>query len=441
MIRKIDSESKECREFIEELFLRRTLIPEQVLETVSNIIDEVREKGDDALLSFTLRFDGVEMDAKMLKVSVPEMEDAVKKTDASLLRVIARAAENIRKFHERQKSESWFYTGENGEILGQRHTPMERVGIYVPGGTAPLVSSVLMTAIPAKVAGVERVIMATPPQKDGSINPAVLAAAQATGVDEVYRIGGAQAVAAMAFGTETIPWVDKIVGPGNIYVATAKKLVYGTVGIDMVAGPSEITVIADDTAKPEFVAADLLSQAEHDEMAASILLTDSDEIAEAVVSELRKQLQLLDRRQTAEKSLRNYGAIIVVNGINSAVELANMIAPEHLELCVREPFRLLGMVKNAGAVFLGSNSPEPVGDYIAGPNHVLPTGGTARFFSPLGVYDFIKRTSVIYYTPEALASVTDDVIKLAEAEGLDAHANSVRTRSSRDTGSDGNKGR
>jgi histidinol dehydrogenase len=441
MIRKIDSESKECREFIEKLFLRRTLIPEQVLETVSNIIDEVREKGDDALLSFTLRFDGVEMDAKMLKVSVPEMEDAVKKTDASLLRVIARAAENIRKFHERQKSESWFYTGENGEILGQRHTPMERVGIYVPGGTAPLVSSVLMTAIPAKVAGVERVIMATPPQKDGSINPAVLAAAQATGVDEVYRIGGAQAVAAMAFGTETIPWVDKIVGPGNIYVATAKKLVYGTVGIDMVAGPSEITVIADDTAKPEFVAADLLSQAEHDEMAASILLTDSDEIAEAVVSELRKQLQLLDRRQTAEKSLRNYGAIIVVNGINSAVELANMIAPEHLELCVREPFRLLGMVKNAGAVFLGSNSPEPVGDYIAGPNHVLPTGGTARFFSPLGVYDFIKRTSVIYYTPEALASVTDDVIKLAEAEGLDAHANSVRTRSSRDTGSDGNKGR
>ena len=247
MIRKIDSESKECREFIEELFLRRTLIPEQVLETVSNIIDEVREKGDDALLSFTLRFDGVEMDAKMLKVSVPEMEDAVKNR-CKPLRVIARAAENIRKFHERQKSESWFYTGENGEILGQRHTPMERVGIYVPGGTAPLVSSVLMTAIPAKVAGVERVIMATPPQKDGSINPAVLAAAQAAGVDEVYRIGGAQAVAAMAFGTDTIPWVDKIVGPGNIYVTTAKKLVYGTVGIDMVAGPSEITVIADDTA-------------------------------------------------------------------------------------------------------------------------------------------------------------------------------------------------
>ena len=389
------------------------------METVSNIIDEVREKGDDALLSFTLRFDGVKMDAKMLKVSAPEMEDAVKKTDAILLRVSARAAENIRKFHERQKAESWFYTGENGEILGQRHTPMERVGIYVPGGTAPLVSSVLMTAIPAKVAGVERVIMATPPQRTGRLTRRCLQPRKRPG-GRSLQDRGAQAVAAMAFGTETIPWVDKIVGPGNIYVATAKKLVYGTVGIDMVAGPVEITVIADDTAKPEFVAADLLSQAEHDEMAASVLLTDSDEIAEAVVSELRKQLQLLDRRQTAEKSLRNYGAIIVVNGINSAVELANMIAPEHLELCVREPFRLLGMVKNAGAVFLGSNSPEPVGDYIAGPNHVLPTGGTARFFSPLGVYDFIKRTSVIYYTPEALVSVMDDVIRLAEAEGLDA---------------------
>lgn len=433
MIRIINSSSRECSEYTDKLDSRRRKVPEQILKKVSDIIEKVREKGNEAVLDYTLRFDGVRMDAGMIRVDDREIRNACAVVEPDLLRAIKKAAYNIREFHKRQRQESWFYTGEKGEILGQRLSAIQRVGLYVPGGTAPLVSSVLMNAIPAKVAGVDRIIMATPPQGDGSVNPAILAAANEAGVDEVYRMGGAQAIAALAYGTETIPWVHKIVGPGNIYVAMAKKMVYGTVDIDMIAGPSEIAIIADESATPSYIAADMLSQAEHDEMAAAVLLTGSKGVAEEVKAEIDIQLECLDRKEIAKASLREYGSIIVTSCINEAVDIANAIAPEHLELCVKEPFKLLGAVRNAGAVFLGNSSPEPVGDYMAGPNHVLPTGGTACFFSPLGVYDFIKRTGVVYYTPEALSSVTKDIIRLAEAEGLSAHANSIRIRSEEDT--------
>ena len=399
-----------------------------VVKTVEEIISKVRSEGDRALLEYTYQFDGVRMDAASMKVSRQETEAAYEKVDPALLDVIRRAKGNIEAFHQKQKENSWFTTGDDGIVLGQLYRPLETVGIYVPGGTAALSSTVLMSAVPAKVAGVEKVIMATPPRSDGSVEPAVLAAAVEAGVSEVYKIGGAQAIAAMAFGTETVPRADKLFGPGNIYVATAKRLVFGYCDIDMFAGPSEIAVVADDTANPVYVAADLLSQAEHDRMAAAILVTPSEKLAAAVKKEIEKQYQRLSRKEILDVSLTDYGAAIIVNDIDEAINLVNSIAPEHLELCIEEPFGKLPFVKNAGAVFLGHWSPEPLGDYFAGPNHVLPTGGTARFFSPLGVADFVKKSSIISYTKKALEKAAGDVMLFAESEGLDAHANAIGVR-------------
>ena len=345
-----------------------------------------------------------------------------------MVEVIKKSGANIIAFHERQKENSWFTTGQDGILLGQLCRPIEIAGIYVPGGTAALTSSVLMNALPAKVAGVNRIIMAAPPDSNGKIDPAMLVAAQESGVTEIYKIGGAQAVAAMAYGTGTVPAVDKIFGPGNIYVSTAKRLVYGICDIDMFAGPSEITVVADDTANPAYVAADLLSQAEHDELSAPILVTPSAKLAEAVADEIEKQYGRLSRKSILDRSLGGYGAAVIVNDLDEAMDVVNRIAPEHLELCIEDPFSRLAYVKNAGAVFLGHWSPEPVGDYYAGPNHVLPTGGTARFFSPLNVADFMKKTSVISYTRQAFFKASEDVIRFAEYEKLDGHANAIRVR-------------
>jgi len=398
-----------------------------IMKTVGEVISSVRQKGDEALMEYASRFDNVKLTAETMRVSKEEMAEAYSRVDGELIEVIRKAKANIEAFHAKQKENSWFSSEKDGVILGQLYRPMEIVGVYVPGGTAAYPSSVLMNVVPAKVAGVPKVVMVTPPKKEG-INPAVLVAANEAGVDEIYRIGGAQAVAALAFGTESIPKVDKIVGPGNIYVATAKRMVYGYCDIDAVAGPSEITVVADETANPCFVAADMLSQAEHDVMASAILITISERLAEEVKKELEKQASRLSRKEIIEKSLENYGAIIITESLEKAMEVANRIAPEHLELCVQEPFSLLGSVRNAGAIFLGNYSSEPLGDYFAGPNHVLPTSGTARFFSPLNVGDFIKKSSIISYSAKALGSVKDDVIRFAEAEGLTAHANAIRIR-------------
>lgn len=398
-----------------------------IMKTVGEVISSVRQKGDEALMEYASRFDNVKLTAETMRVSKEEMAEAYSRVDGELIEVIRKAKANIEAFHAKQKENSWFSSEKDGVILGQLYRPMEIVGVYVPGGTAAYPSSVLMNVVPAKVAGVPKVVMVTPPKKEG-INPAVLVAANEAGVDEIYRIGGAQAVAALAFGTESIPKVDKIVGPGNIYVATAKRMVYGYCDIDAVAGPSEITVVADETANPCFVAADMLSQAEHDVMASAILITTSERLAEEVKKELEKQASRLSRKEIIEKSLENYGAIIITESLEKAMEVANRIAPEHLELCVQEPFSLLGSVRNAGAIFLGNYSSEPLGDYFAGPNHVLPTSGTARFFSPLNVGDFIKKSSIISYSAKALGSVKDDVIRFAEAEGLTAHANAIRIR-------------
>jgi histidinol dehydrogenase len=398
-----------------------------IMKTVGEVISSVRQKGDEALMEYASRFDNVKLTAETMRVSKEEIAEAYSRVDGELIEVIRKAKANIEAFHAKQKENSWFSSEKDGVILGQLYRPMEIVGVYVPGGTAAYPSSVLMNVVPAKVAGVPKVVMVTPPKKEG-INPAVLVAANEAGVDEIYRIGGAQAVAALAFGTESIPKVDKIVGPGNIYVATAKRMVYGYCDIDAVAGPSEITVVADETANPCFVAADMLSQAEHDVMASAILITTSERLAEEVKKELEKQASRLSRKEIIEKSLENYGAIIITESLEKAMEVANRIAPEHLELCVQEPFSLLGSVRNAGAIFLGNYSSEPLGDYFAGPNHVLPTSGTARFFSPLNVGDFIKKSSIISYSAKALGSVKDDVIRFAEAEGLTAHANAIRIR-------------
>ncbi len=428
MIRMIRSSDNELDRYLKALNSQRGGIPPEVARSVAQITERVRQEGDSALLGYTLEFDGVNISARNLRVTQEEMDRALEIADSGILAAISKAAANIRSFHERQKEQSWFFTGEYGEILGQRITPVRTAGIYVPGGTAPLFSSVLMNAIPAAVAGVERIVMATPPCEDGSVNPVILAAAREAGVDEVYRMGGAQAVAAMAYGTETVPQVDKIAGPGNVYVSAAKKMVFGTVGIDMVAGPSEITVLADETANPAYVAADMLSQAEHDERAASILVTFSRDMADSVLGELERQCEGLKRKETALRSLKDFGAIIILKSMDEAVEVVNCIAPEHLELCVKEPFCILGCIRNAGAVFMGQHTPEAVGDYYAGPSHVLPTGGTARFFSPLGVYDFVKRTGMVYYTKGALENASGDIMKMAGAEGLDAHANSAGIR-------------
>lgn len=395
---------------------------------VRAIIEQVKEQGDAGVLAATRKFDHAHLTASELQVTEGEIQEAYAKVSADLLESLRLARDHIRDFHARQNFQTWFQPGRDGEIVGQLYMPLERVGIYVPGGTAAYPSSVLMNALPARVAGVKEIIMVTPPRPDGTVLPLVLVAAAESGVTKIFKAGGVQAVAALAYGTESIPKVDKIVGPGNIYVTIAKRLVFGLVDIDMLAGPSEIVVVADRDADPELVAADLLSQAEHDSRAAAILVTPDAGLARRVREEVEKQLADLPRREIAAQALENYGAAVVTESLQEAVELANDLAPEHLELYVREPFAWLGEIRNAGAVFLGSCTSEPVGDYFAGPNHVLPTGGTARFFSPLGVEDFLKRTSVIYTAGEALKKWGPHIVRLARDEGLDAHARAVALR-------------
>ena len=428
MIRIIDMREGKDSGVFDKLVERDRVGKADVVRVVDEILLNIKANGDKALLEYTKLFDGVELEPEFMKVSLKEMEEAYNLVDPEMIGVIRRSKENIVSFHEKQKQNSWFTTGNDGVLLGQLYRPLEIVGIYVPGGTAVLTSSVLMNALPAKVAGVEKIIMVTPPGRDGKINPGVLVAAQEAGVTETYKVGGAQAIAALAFGTQTIPRVDKIFGPGNIYVSTAKRLVYGYCDIDMFAGPSEITVVADDSANPEYVAADLLSQAEHDVLSASILVTPSEKLANAVRDEMEKQAALLTRKSILDKSIANYGAAIIVNDLDEAIDVTNRIAPEHLEMCIEEPFNHLAYIKNAGAIFMGHWSPEPLGDYFAGPDHVLPTGGTARFFSPLNVDDYMKKSSVISYTRQALKKVSNDVIRFAEYEGLDGHANAIRIR-------------
>jgi histidinol dehydrogenase len=400
----------------------------EVEQATAEIIRNIKERKDEALIEYSKKFDKVELTLDTIEVSQKEMDEALNSVDRNLLKVIEKAAANIQDFHEKQLEKSWFTTNEAGILLGQKVTPLSRVGVYAPAGSAPLPSTVLMDVIPAKVAGVEEIILCSPPVKGGKVDPLILACAKLAGADRVFMVGGAQAIAAMAYGTNVIPKVDKIVGPGNIYVATAKKMVFGTCGIDMIAGPSEILIIADETANPAYVAADLLSQAEHDKLASSILLTTSKEIAQMVSQEVAQQLSKLPRAQTAAESLEKYGAIIVTDTIEDAVEISNNIAPEHLEVCTKNPFDLLSKIKNAGAIFLGNYSPEPLGDYFAGPNHTLPTSGTARFFSPLGVYDFIKRQSIISYSRDAFESAASDVAAFAQSEGLTAHEQAIRIR-------------
>jgi len=428
LIKIIDLRDGRDSGIFEKLASRSQIEYGDVLRRVEDIVGNVKKEGNSAVIKYTEMFDKVSLKEEELKVTPEEIEEAYGKVDRNLLEAIRKARKNIEKFHEKQKEKSWFSTEDDGVILGQLVRPIEVMGIYVPGGTAAYPSSVLMCAMPAKVAGVGKIIMATPPGEGGKVNPVILVTACEAGVEEIYKVGGAQGVAAMAFGTETIPKVDKIVGPGNIYVATAKRIVYGYCDIDMIAGPSEIMVVADDTAEPAFVAADLLSQAEHDELASSVLVTTSEDIAKSVKGEIEKQAERQPRKEMILKSLENYGAIIIVDNLDSAAEVVNRIAPEHLELCIEDPFSFLGSVKNAGAIFLGNYSTESLGDYIAGPNHVLPTSGTARFFSPLNVSDFIKKSSIISYTRKALEKVKDDVILFAESEGLKAHADAVRVR-------------
>ena len=396
--------------------------------SVAAILADVKEKGDEAIFEYTKKFDGAEINADNIVVTKAEIEEAYSLVDAQLVDVIRKALVNIRDYHAKQKQYSWFDSTPNGTILGQKVTPLNRVGVYVPGGKAAYPSSVLMNIIPAKVAGVNQIIMTTPPGKDGKVNPGTLVAANEAGVDVIYKVGGAQAIAAMAYGTASIKKVDKIVGPGNIYVALAKKAVYGHVSIDSIAGPSEILVIADETANPRYVAADLLSQAEHDEMASAILITTSSELADKVSKEIEGFVSVLSRSEIISKSLENYGYILIAKDIEEAVETANEIASEHLEIVTKDPFTVMTKIRNAGAIFLGEYSSEPLGDYFAGPNHVLPTNGTAKFFSPLSVDDFIKKSSIISYSREALEPIHEDIIKFANAERLTAHANSIKVR-------------
>lgn len=426
MINTVFADGKSEEILISQLKERSGEVDKAVTAAVSEILENVKKNGDKAVCEYTVKFDGKA--PEKAEISKEEIDAAVEQCDKFFLESLKKAALNIKDFHARQKQQSWLTTKENGVILGQRVRGLSRVGIYVPGGTAAYPSSVLMNAIPAKIAGVGEIIMVTPPAKDGKPNPDILAAAKIAGVDRVFLMGGAQAVAALAFGTETVPKVDKIVGPGNIFVATAKKLLYGTVDIDMVAGPSEILIVADDSANPKFLAADLMSQAEHDVLASAILITTSAKIAEETKAELKRQCAALSRKDIIEKSLKDFGAIIICDSMDKAVNFANRLAPEHLEMCVENPMEYIGRMDNAGSVFLGNFSPEPLGDYFAGPNHVLPTSGTARFFSPLSVDSFIKKSSFIYYTEDALKAEKDNVISLAETEGLTAHANSIKVR-------------
>ena len=396
--------------------------------TVQEIVDDVRARGDEALFEYTKKFDGAELSADNIRVTQAEIQEALSQVDPNLLAVMKKSMKNIREYHEKQKRYSWFDSKPNGTILGQKVSALSSVGVYVPGGKAAYPSSVLMNIIPAEVAGVEKIVMVTPPGKDGKVNPVTLIAAHLAGATEVYKVGGVQAIAALAFGTKSIPRVNKIVGPGNIFVALAKKAVYGHVSIDSIAGPSEILVLADETANPRYVAADLLSQAEHDELASAILVTTSMELAEKVSAEAEAFVQQLSRKAILEKSLENYGYILVADSMEDAIETANAIASEHLEIVTKNPFEVMTKIQNAGAIFMGEYSSEPLGDYFAGPNHVLPTNGTAKFFSPLSVDDFIKKSSIIYYSKEALEPVHKDIETFAEAEYLTAHANSIRVR-------------
>lgn len=397
-------------------------------ESVHEIIKNVKERGDEAVFAYTKQFDGAQISSENVRVTLSEIDEAYEKVDEKLLAVIRKSLVNIRSYHEKQKRYSWFDSTEDGTLLGQKVTPLATVGVYVPGGKAVYPSSVLMNVVPAKVAGVKRIVMTTPPSRDGKIPPSTLVAAKEAGVDEIYKVGGAQAIAALAFGTESIPKADKITGPGNIYVALAKKAVYGHVSIDSVAGPSEILVLADETANPRYVAADLLSQAEHDEMASAILVTTSETLANDVVKEIEGFLQTLSRADIIRKSLEQYGFILLAENMADAVDAVNEIASEHLEIVTKDAFQVMTKIRNAGAIFIGEYSSEPLGDYFAGPNHVLPTNGTAKFFSPLSVDDFIKKSSIVYYSKEALAPVHDDIIAFAQAEQLTAHANSIRVR-------------
>ena len=409
-----------------EIFARRNLSAD-VSDVVSDIIDNVRKKGDTALFEYTQKFDGA--DLINLEVTEAEKEEAFASVDSKFLEILREAADNIRAFHEKQVRESFIINNKTGILLGQKIIPIEKVGIYVPGGTAAYPSTVLMDSIPAKIAGCNEIVMVTPPGKDGKINPVILAAAKIAGVNRIFKVGGAQAIAALAYGTESIPKTDKIVGPGNAFVAEAKKQVYGLVSIDMIAGPSEILVVADSTCNPKFVAADLLSQAEHDKNASAVLVTDSMKFAELVSDEIESQISGLPRYEIARTSIDINGKIIVAeNNIRLAIDIANEIAPEHLELCVDNPFDYLDSIKHAGSVFLGKNCPEALGDYFAGPNHTLPTSGTARFSSPLSVDDFIKKTQITYYTSEALSKAADKIAYFASKEGLDAHARSASVR-------------
>ena len=429
---ELSSESRD--RLLEDLLKRSPNSYGEFEGRVAAILADVKERRDAALFEYTKKFDGADISTDNLVVTEEEIREAYETVDPSLVEIIRKALVNIRAYHEKQRRYSWFDSKPNGSMLGQKITPLRRVGVYVPGGKAVYPSSVLMNIVPAKVAGVEEIVMTTPPGKDGKVNPTTLVAAKEAGADVIYKVGGAQAIAALAYGTESIPKVDKIVGPGNIYVALAKKAVYGHVSIDSIAGPSEILIIADDTANPRYVAADLLSQAEHDEMASAILVTTSRRLAEKVSKEAEQFVAQLSRKDILQKSLDNYGYILIAETLDDAIDAANEIASEHLEIVTANAFEVMMKVRNAGAIFIGEYSSEPLGDYFAGPNHVLPTIGTAKFFSPLSVDDFIKKSSIIYYSKDALRPVHEDIIRFAEAEQLTAHANSIRVRFEKEEG-------
>ena len=426
---RIVSLTKETKKDILEDLLKRSPNNYGNYEAaVAEILDKVRSEGDSALFAYTREFDKTEITKETIRVTEEEIREAYDVVDPALVDVIRKALVNIRDYHEKQKQNSWFTSSEEGTMLGQKVTPLQRVGVYVPGGKAVYPSSVLMNIVPAKVAGVDRIVMTTPPGKDGKVNPSTLVAAREAGADEIYKAGGAQAVGALAYGTESIPKVDKIVGPGNIFVALAKKAVYGHVSIDSIAGPSEILVLADETANPRYVAADLLSQAEHDELASAILITTSRKLAEKVSYEVEEFVKVLSRREIIQKSLDNFGYILIAENMDEAIDAANAIASEHMEIVTKNPFEVMLKVRNAGAIFIGEYSSEPLGDYFAGPNHVLPTNGTAKFFSPLSVDDFVKKSSIVYYSREALEKIHKDIEQFASSEQLTAHANSIAVR-------------
>ncbi|MCG8541752.1 MAG: histidinol dehydrogenase [Clostridia bacterium] len=425
-LKVIEIEGKNYKEIIDSLLDRGEDDFTEVDGIVYKILKDVKTKGDRALIEYTSQFDKVDLDS--IKVTVEEIEEALQIVGDEFIDILKSAKENIALYHQKQLQNSWMTNDEEGIILGQITRPLGRVGIYVPGGKAAYPSTVLMNAIPAKTAGVPSIAMVTPPNRDGKVNPYILAGARIAGIDEIYKIGGAQSIGALAYGTETIDSVDKIVGPGNIYVARAKRAVFGLVDIDMIAGPSEICILADGSKNPKFIAADLLSQAEHDEMASSIFITTSKDLAIKVKEEVKKQTESSDRKEIIKKSLEGYGYIFIAKDVEEAIQISNEIAPEHLEVMFDNPFELLPKIENAGAIFLGEYTPEPIGDYFAGPNHTLPTSGTAKFSSPLGTYDFMKKSSLIYYNKEALRKVKDKVISFTEAEGLTAHGNSIKVR-------------